>query len=318
MIRKSLVVFALFAIAASVAVAQQPTTPEKRKAVEEALFTYSIGGGSFLGVYTEDVNKNNFAKFGLRDVRGVAITKVEDDSPAAKAGLLVNDVIVKIDGDEVSSVRKLNRLISEIAPDHSATITILRNGQQMDVTAVLEKREMKMFNGTFTVPNVQMPNIQIPRVEMPKVAPQVWTVPPGNVMSTGDGVAMFFGTNRQIGVSVSSLGKQLGDYFGVEDGKGLLVTNVRADSPAFKAGIRAGDVIVQVDGKPVATTMDLIRSIGAKKEGDVRLTVVRDKSRQEISVTPEQMKGDFTPFVEGTLPKVPKAPVAPKVPARVI
>ncbi|HNQ13952.1 MAG TPA: PDZ domain-containing protein [Pyrinomonadaceae bacterium] len=317
MIRKSLVVFALFAISASFALAQQPTTPEKKRATEAAVFAYTFGGDSFLGVYTENVNKDNFAKFGLREVRGVAITKVEENSPAAKAGLMVNDVIVRIDGDEVTSVRKLNRLISEIAPDHSATITILRNGQQMDVRAVLEKREMKMFNGTFTVPNVEMPNIQIPRVEMPKVVPQVWTVPPGGVLST-DGTAMFFGMNRQIGVSVSSLGKQLGDYFGVEDGKGLLVTNVRADSPAFKAGIKAGDVIVQVDGKPVATSMDLIRSIGTKKEGDVRLTIIRDKNRQEISVTPEQMKGEFTPFVEGTLPKVPKVPVVPKVPAPVI
>ncbi len=317
MIRKSLVVFALFAISASFAIAQQPTTPEKKRATEAAVFAYTFGGDSFLGVYTENVNKDNFAKFGLREVRGVAITKVEENSPAAKAGLMVNDVIVRIDGDEVTSVRKLNRLISEIAPDHSATITILRNGQQMDVRAVLEKREMKMFNGTFTVPNVEMPNIQIPRVEMPKVVPQVWTVPPGGVLST-DGTAMFFGMNRQIGVSVSSLGKQLGDYFGVEDGKGLLVTNVRADSPAFKAGIKAGDVIVQVDGKPVATSMDLIRSIGTRKEGDVRLTIIRDKNRQEISVTPEQMKGEFTPFVEGTLPKVPKVPVVPKVPAPVI
>lgn len=317
MIRKSLVVFALFAISASFALAQQPTTPEKKRATEAAVFAYTFGGDSFLGVYTENVNKDNFAKFGLREVRGVAITKVEENSPAAKAGLMVNDVIVRIDGDEVTSVRKLNRLISEIAPDHSATITILRNGQQMDVRAVLEKREMKMFNGTFTVPNVEMPNIKIPRVEMPKVVPQVWTVPPGGVLST-DGTAMFFGMNRQIGVSVSSLGKQLGDYFGVEDGKGLLVTNVRADSPAFKAGIKAGDVIVQVDGKPVATSMDLIRSIGTKKEGDVRLTIIRDKNRQEISVTPEQMKGEFTPFVEGTLPKVPKVPVVPKVPAPVI
>lgn len=317
MIRKSLVVFALFAISASFALAQQPTTPEKKRATEAAVFAYTFGGDSFLGVYTENVNKDNFAKFGLREVRGVAITKVEENSPAAKAGLMVNDVIVRIDGDEVTSVRKLNRLISEIAPDHSATITILRNGQQMDVRAVLEKREIKMFNGTFTVPNVEMPNIQIPRVEMPKVVPQVWTVPPGGVLST-DGTAMFFGMNRQIGVSVSSLGKQLGDYFGVEDGKGLLVTNVRADSPAFKAGIKAGDVIVQVDGKPVATSMDLIRSIGTKKEGDVRLTIIRDKNRQEISVTPEQMKGEFTPFVEGTLPKVPKVPVVPKVPAPVI
>lgn len=180
----------------------------------------------------------------------------------------------------------------------------------MEFTAVLERRKFEPFNGNFNIPRVEMPEIVIPD------APRVMTIPPGGGWTTtGDGNVMLFGASRRIGVSVSSLTKQLGEYFGVPDGKGLLVTSVRDGGPAFKGGIRAGDVIVEADGRPVDSNIELIRAIGSKKEGDVRLTIVRDKNRVSISVTPEAAKEVIAPFVEGTLPRIaiPRAPVAPVV-----
>jgi serine protease Do len=105
-------------------------------------------------------------------------------------------------------------------------------------------------------------------------------------------------TNRQIGVGVMPLTKQLGDYFGISDGKGLLVSSVRENSPAAKAGLKAGDVIVEVEGKQVNETFELLRAVNEKKEGDVTLTVVRDKNRQTFRVTPEILKGANLPLVE--------------------
>ena len=142
------------------------------------------------------------------------------------------------------------------------------------------------------------------------------------------------GNSRQIGVGVGSLGKQLGEYFGVADGKGVLINSVRENSPAAKAGLRAGDVIVEVDGKPVAGSMELTRAISEKKEGDVNLTIVRNKNRQTIRVTPEKMQGgggtwrieDFDRDGDGNfdqplrqyrmaVPTVPATPVVPSVTA---
>ncbi|MEJ7849141.1 MAG: PDZ domain-containing protein [Pyrinomonadaceae bacterium] len=100
--------------------------------------------------------------------------------------------------------------------------------------------------------------------------------------------------------------KQLGEHFGVSDG--VMINNIRKDSPADKAGLRAGDIIVEVDGKAINNDFDLIRGIGEKKQGDVSLTIVRDRNRQTINVTPEENKGEINTFFEGF-----DAPSAPGV-----
>ncbi len=97
-----------------------------------------------------------------------------------------------------------------------------------------------------------------------------------------------FGNHRRIGVGTMSLTKQLADYFGIGDGKGVLVTSIADDSPAAKAGLKAGDVITSIDGEKVEGAGDLARGINKKKDGDVSLTVIRNKNQRTINVTPKQ------------------------------
>jgi serine protease Do len=129
--------------------------------------------GGYLGVQTTDVNKDNFSKYGLREVRGVAVEKVIENSPAATAGLRDGDVIIRFDGEEVGSVRKLTRLISETAADHRVRITVLRNGSEQELTATLGKREpMRMSSRAFTLP-------RIPDMPMSPDVPNIMTLPRG-------------------------------------------------------------------------------------------------------------------------------------------
>ena len=105
--------------------------------------------GSYLGVQTVDVTKENYSRFGLAEVRGVAVDKVLKDSPAEKGGLQNGDVIVAFDGESVTSVKKLSRLIGEVAPDHKINITILRNGSERNLEVTLGKREINFDAGGF-------------------------------------------------------------------------------------------------------------------------------------------------------------------------
>jgi len=319
MIQRSIFAFVAMMSLGLVVVAQ-----DAPKAVDKApkAFTFSFGGdGGYLGVQTVEVNKDNYSKFGLSSVRGVAIEKVVEGSPAANAGLRDGDVIIAVNGDEVASSRKLTRLITEIDPDHTAKITVLRNGDKQDITATLGKRPTPRFeNGSFatTIPNqIEMPEFKtFPRIEAPAMV-----IPPG---VDGQSYVWSAGQGRTIGIAVYPMTKQLGERYGIDGG--VMINNVRNDSPAAKAGLRAGDIIVETDGKAVKNNLDLIRAINGKKEGDIQVTYIRDRDRKTVSITPEVSKDSgfvFSTDGEGSFPAprpgaasiarpaVPAVPVAP-------
>ena len=79
---------------------------------------------------------------------------------------------------------------------------------------------------------------------------------------------------------------QLAKYFAVDGG--VLVTSVRDNSPASKAGLRAGDVIVEIDDVKVNGTLALFNAINAKSEGAAIVKIVRDRKVQSVSITPEK------------------------------
>ena len=117
------------------------------------------------------------------------------------------------------------------------------------------------------------------------------------------------GAHRRIGVTTMELTKQLADYFGIADGKGVLVTSVADDSPAAKAGLKAGDVITAVDGEKVDGSGDLSRAINKRKDGSVTLTVVHNRNQRTVTVTPTEAQ---TP-VPGATPRVGRRIVIPAV-----
>jgi len=254
--------------------AQEPKTP-----FPDRDFTFFFDGGSFLGVYAEDITKENMGRYGLSDVRGVGVTEVMKDSPAEKAGLKKGDVIVRFEGESVTSSRKLTRLVSEVAPDHSVRLTVVRGGSEQEISATLAKRnENHNVFGTMITPDIFR---KMPRGDM-KIDPGLLQIDPDQ-----DGFAFTLFGNRRIGISTTALTKQLADYFGVKDG-GVLVTSVIENSPAAKAGLKAGDVITAIDGEKVESPGDISRAVNKKEDGDVTLTVVRERGSHTFKVTPEK------------------------------
>jgi serine protease Do len=241
----------------------------------------------------------------VSQVRGVGVTQVVKDSPAEKAGLRKDDVILRLDGENVSSVRKLNRLVSELSPDQSVKVSISRGGSEQEVTATIGKRSNTMAQ------NLLGGEPRIFKWEGPDLKGFKWenrNFPGFN--NDGGNMTFFLNNSRRIGVSTMSLTKQLADYFGIADGKGALVTAVTEDGPAAKAGVKAGDVITAVDGEAVDSPGDISRVINRKKEGDVTLTIIRNKSQQTIHVTPRE-GGGFS----GTIgnPQIGRRIVIPRI-----
>ena len=266
-------------LTAGIALAQQPSPPASTPAPDESFgaFQLLVDGNGFLGVHAEDVNQENLSRYGLRAARGVGITEIVKDSPAEKAGLRKGDVILRFDSESVTSVRKLTRLVSEVAPDQTVSIRISRSSSEQDVSVTIGKRKnlANTFQGLQDLQGLKGLMSGEPKVWK-------WELPEGN-----DGPFVYsFGNNRRIGVSRTTLTKQLADFFGVADGKGVLVTSVEADSPAAKAGIKAGDVITEINGEKIEGAGDLSRGINKQKDGEVTLTIVRDESSRTIKVTP--------------------------------
>src|SRR6266849_6715575 len=174
--------------------AQEPATPEASR-----LFSIMLDGGTFLGVSVEDISKENISRYGLREVRGVGVTQVLKDSPAEKAGLKKDDVILRFDGESVTSTRKLTRLVSESSPDQTIRITISRGGGEQEVSATLSKQNMGDLLGASIRDDVIY--------EVQKDWPQIQS-------DDGNFNVFSFGANRRVGVSTQTLTKQLADYFG--------------------------------------------------------------------------------------------------------
>ena len=274
------------------ALAQKTTPPPEPPEAPDENFAFSLfTDGGYLGVYAENINRENMARYHMSSPRGVGITRVVPGSPAEKAGLRKDDVILRLDGENITSVRKLNRLVSEVAPDQSVRVSVSRGGSETELTATMGKRN------NFSVAGDVFSNG--PRSFKFGIEPKEWKFdskdwkfegPRIEGFEFGDhnfgDLMMILGSGRRLGVSTMQLNKQLADYFGVA--KGVLVTAVSDDGPGAKAGLKAGDVITAIDGEEVDSPGDLSRVANRKKEGDVTLTIIRNKTQQTIQVTPRQ------------------------------
>jgi membrane-associated protease RseP (regulator of RpoE activity) len=293
-------------LVAGLAFAQQPAPPPSPDEPLEQNFSLLIDDGGFLGIYAENISRENMDRYHMSQVRGVGVTQVIKDSPAEKAGLRKDDVILRIDGENVTSVRKLNRVVSELAPDQSVRVTFSRGGSEQEITATIGKR-----NNTNMVGDLLrgQPRVWKWEGDLKNFDPKNFKFEGLDKFPDNGDMTIFLGNSRRIGVSTMELTKQLADYFGITGGKGVLVTSVTDDGPAAKAGVRAGDVITAIDGEAVDSPGDISRAINRKKDGDVTLTIIRNKSQQTIHVTPRE--GGFS----GTLgqPQLGRRIVIPRI-----
>ncbi|HJU55281.1 MAG TPA: PDZ domain-containing protein [Pyrinomonadaceae bacterium] len=270
-------------------------------------FSFFLEGGNFLGIQPEEINRENMSRYGMSQARGVGVGNVSKDSPAERAGLRKGDVILQFDGEPVTSTRKLLRLIGEAAPEQTVRLTVSRNGSEQQLTATLGKREASRA-GSWNVMPVEPGEFEFQFPPATPRPPRAGQAPESEVFAFGFG-------NRRVGILTTPLTKQLADHMGVSGGKGVLVTSVNQNSPASKAGLKAGDVITEVNGASVEDSGDFIRELNRKDEGEVTLTIIRDRSQRTVKVMPERRPApsfnltDFQPAPMARLRMSPRVQV---------
>jgi C-terminal processing protease CtpA/Prc len=238
------------------------------------------GDGSHLGVGVADLGRDDRTRLKLSDERGALVKNVQPDTPAAKAGLQADDVIIRFDGEAVRSAAHLSRLVRETPAGRPVTIEVSRGGAIQRLTATLDEGRPFGLLGEGDSMRIEVP-------PMPPVAPMPPVPPMEPLMREGmDRYRNFFlARPGRLGITYHELSGQLANYFKVEAGS-LLVSEVEADSPAGRAGLKAGDIIVQMDGKPVAHGQQL-REHAARAEAGTQITlgVRRDGKPVDVKVT---------------------------------
>ncbi|HEX5433644.1 MAG TPA: PDZ domain-containing protein [Candidatus Angelobacter sp.] len=225
---------------------------------------------SYLGVDIRDITTDRMAALKLKDERGVEITAVDQDAPAGKAGLREHDVILTFNGTNVVSEEQLRRLIRETPPGRTVRLGISRDGAPLSVSVQLADHN-KFFGGNRVI--VIPP---VPQVEFPQMA---------NRFDFPNNIYVLSNTSAVLGVQAENLTSQLGDFFGVRNGEGVLVRSVEKGSPADKGGLKAGDVIVRIGSEKLSDRSDLVRLLHKHRSGGkLDLGVVRDKREQSFTV----------------------------------
>jgi membrane-associated protease RseP (regulator of RpoE activity) len=217
---------------------------------------------------------------------GAVVREVRDESPAEKAGMKEGDVIVEFDGEKVRSARHLSRLVTETAPGRTVTAAVMRDGQRVTLQLTPEEGGMAWFPGErawrFDMPGMRFEDGALKELLDEKERGAFSFKVPDD----GDFDVFVTPGRGRLGVGIQPLTPQLGEYFGAKDG--VLVTTVEPDSPAAKAGLKAGDVITAVGDTAVTTPSELTRAIRRAEGEQVSITYYRDKKSAKTTATLER------------------------------
>jgi len=245
-------------------------------------FPSEDAGSSYLGVDTRDITTDRLGALHLKEETGVEVTMVDQDAPAGKAGLKEHDVILTLNGDKIESVEQLRRMIRETPSGRVISLGVSRNGQPMSIKVQLADRKdsfayafgQKAKDFHFEMP--EMPAMPvIPDIDIPAMS------------------IVVVHSSMRTGLMVENLTPQLGDFFGVKNGQGVLIRSVEKGSRADKAGFRAGDVITKINGESIHDSSDFTHAFRARKDNSAAVNILRDKKEQTITLSlPEHKQSD--------------------------
>jgi membrane-associated protease RseP (regulator of RpoE activity) len=264
----------------------------------------SSGDAGFLGVNLQDLTPGLRESYGYDETNGVVVTSVISGSPADKAGIEEGDIITRFNHLAVNNADQLTTRVRGLSPGTVVSVSVWRDGKNVDLGEVA-LGSMADAGGS-RAPHSYRYAPRAPRAPRPPQPPStVRPMPPGapeppdapeapegmddHWEHVGPRVQALLSLGRgRLGVETQDLDSDLGSYFSTPDGKGVLVLRVVDDTPAQRAGLKAGDVILSVDGDAVADGDDLRGVLREKPAGDVDLRIRRKGAERTIHATLEK------------------------------
>ena len=187
----------------------------------------------WLGVGIQDLTPELAEYYGIKDKKGVLVAKVFEGDPADKAGIKANDIIIAVDGKPIKTSRQLTGTIAEIPVGQKTPITIVRDGKEKTVKVKIAKRD---------------DSERLARRQPEK--------------------------NGELGIRIAEMTPEMAKRYGhSETDKGVLVVGVESGSKAAEAGIRQGDLVKEINRKPVMAVSELRAEL--KKDDKIQLLVKR-------------------------------------------
>jgi len=287
----------------------------------------------YLGVMLQNITSSMSKALQLDEDEGVMIDKVVADGPAAEAGLEDGDIILNFNGKNIDSFETLTKAVRATSAGDLVDVEILHNGTRQTAQIKMGEGKSKSFSYTMDF-HGDAPEVEVYWESDDDVAFMSddggsFTQFFGDdgkhevIVMSGDGHSrswtsngddsfkmdmLFVGGDRGfMGVELDDLNEQMGEYFGVDDGEGALINVVHEDSAAEEAGLKAGDVIVEVNGETVEDSSDVHEAMAdTEPEQEIEIKVVRKGKNKTIKVTlGEAPENEFV--------QIMRAPHAPRM-----
>ena len=199
-----------------------------------------------LGVQVQVVTPEIAKAFGMSEPRGALIAEVHPDTPAEKAGLKREDIIIEYNGQPIKEMNELPRLVAGTPPGTKTTVKVLREGKE------------KTF--PITVTELKEEQLGKEAAEQPK-------------------------EENSIGVVVEDLDARMAQHLGLKETKGVVVVEVMPGSAGSEAGLRRGDVIIEINGKAIPDTKTFQKVLAEQpKKSYARFLVKREGRTMIVAV----------------------------------
>jgi serine protease Do len=194
-----------------------------------------------IGVQVQNVTPELAKSFGMSEPKGALVAEVNPGSPAEKAGIQRGDIIIEFNGHPIHEMNELPRLVAETAPGAKATVKVLRDGKE------------KNLNLTIT--------------EMTEEKPAQ--------AATGEGGE----EESPLGLMVSNLTPELARRFRLRDNKGVVVVQVTPGSAGAEAGLRPGDLVLEISGHAMSNIKEFRGAVKKLKKGQVARLLIKRQGR---------------------------------------